>query len=330
MRKLFFAIVLLLCVVFIISQIAEVEAIADTLKRGDWRFLLLALGVEIAWLVNVAASYRSIFQATGVEEKIETLFVLSTAANFVNVVAPSVGMGGMAVFIAEARRRGYSPARATIAGALYVLFDYTGFLCILTIGWIVLLRRNNFDVAEITASVILIILALGLATMLFLGMRSAHSLGSALVWMARQVNRLIKPFTRRKYLSEERAIAFASEAAEGLNELRQNPQNLLMPFGLALSNKTLLISILFFVFMAFKAPISVGTLVAGFSVAYLFLIVSPTPSGLGVVEGALTLALSTMYIPLSVAAVITLAYRAITFWFPLVFGVAAFRHLAHT
>jgi len=330
MRKMFFAIALLLCVMLVIGQIAEVQAIADTMKRGDWRFLALALGVEIAWLVNVAASYRSIFQATGVDEKIETLLMLSTAANFVNVVAPSAGMGGMAVFISEARRRGYSSGRATIAGALYVLFDYAGFLCILTLGLIVLLRRHNLDAAEITASAIVLIIVLGLAILLYLGTRSAKTLGSALVWLARQVNRLIKPFTHRQFLSEERALDFAQEAADGLSELRQNPHNLLMPFGLALSNKTLLISILFFVFMAFKTPISVGTLVAGFSVAYLFLIVSPTPSGIGIVEGALTLALSTMYVPLGAAAVITLAYRGITFWLPLFFGMAAFRHVAHT
>jgi uncharacterized protein (TIRG00374 family) len=56
-------------------------------------------------------------------------------------------------------------------------------------------------------------------------------------------------------------------------------------------------------------------------------IISPTPAGLGVVEGALTLALTSMYISLEDAAVITLSYRGITFWTPLLFGMISLRAL---
>jgi uncharacterized protein (TIRG00374 family) len=147
MRKFLFALLLLLGVVLIIGRFTEIEAIFDTLQRGDWRFLMLALVIELAWLVNVAASYRAIYRAMGVHEKIENLFLTATAANFVNVVAPSAGVGGVAVLISEARRRGYSSARATVAGVLYLLFDYAGFLCILVLGFIVLFRRDNLNAA---------------------------------------------------------------------------------------------------------------------------------------------------------------------------------------
>ena len=65
----------------------------------------------------------------------------------------------------------------------------------------------------------------------------------------------------------------------------------------------------------------------GFAIGYLFLIVSPTPSGLGVVEGVMTVVLSTLRVPLGAAALITLTYRAVTFWFPLAVGGVAFRIL---
>lgn len=328
MRKLIFAVVLLLCTMFVIGQLAEVQAIADTLRQGDWRFILLGLIIEMAWLVTVALSYRAIFQATGVDEKINKLILMSAAANFLNVVAPTAGMGGMAVFISGARQRGYSSGRVTVAGVLYVLFDYAGFLCVLTVGLFILIRRNNINAAELGASAILVSIAIVLATLLYLGMRSATALGRALAWMARQVNGLLRPFTHREYLSEDRAHQFANDAAEGLRELRHNPRNLILPMALALGNKALLISILSLTFMAFQIPFSVGTVIAGFSIAYLFLIVSPTPSGIGVVEGALTISLGSLYVPLGAAAVITLAYRGITFWIPLLFGLFAFRILS--
>jgi len=57
------------------------------------------------------------------------------------------------------------------------------------------------------------------------------------------------------------------------------------------------------------------------------LIVSPTPSGLGVVEGAMTIALNTLRVEMAAALLITLSYRFITLWFPLAVGAVAFRIL---
>jgi uncharacterized protein (TIRG00374 family) len=330
MRKLLFAIALLLGVMLVIGRFAEVQAIVDTLKHGDWRFLLLALGIECLWYFNVAASFRAIFQATGVEEETSKLLLLAAAANFVNVVAPAAGMGGIAVFISEARRRGYSSGRVTVAGVLYVLYDYAGFLCVLALGLIVLFRRNNLNPSELVATGILISIAAVMVILLYLGMRSATALGHALVWMARRVNWMMRPFTHREYLSEQRAYTFADDAAEGLHELRHNPPALIRPVILALSNKTLLITILLVSFLAFDVPFTAGTLIAGFSIGYLFLIVSPTPSGIGIVEGVMTLILNSLSVPLGAAAVVTLAYRGITFWTPLLFGMVAFRILTHS
>jgi uncharacterized protein (TIRG00374 family) len=57
------------------------------------------------------------------------------------------------------------------------------------------------------------------------------------------------------------------------------------------------------------------------------LIVSPTPAGIGIVEGVLTVALRTMQVPIEASAVITLAFRGITFWMPVLVGILAFRSL---
>jgi uncharacterized protein (TIRG00374 family) len=80
-------------------------------------------------------------------------------------------------------------------------------------------------------------------------------------------------------------------------------------------------------FLCFEVPFTVGTIIGGFSISYLFLIVSPTPSGIGIVEGVMPLALSSLNVPWSQAVIITLAYRGITFWLPLGVGAVAFRTL---
>ncbi len=325
MRRVLVTLVFLLALLLVLTNLAEVQDIVATLQRGDWRWLLMAVGVQLAWVVNVAACFRALYRLMAIEETVEHLVPVAAAANFVNVVAPSMGVGGLAVFVTDGRRRGRPAARVTTALALYTLFDYLAFLVVLTLGLAVLFRRNQLGPGELVASAIFLVAAAAIATIVYLGLQAPAQLGVTLARMARAVNALLRPFLRRDYLQVARAYTFAEEIGEGLQLVRRSPEGLWLPFALALSKQALLISILFLCFLAFRQPFSVGTLIAGFSIGFLFTIVSPTPSGIGFVEGALTLGLNSLRVPLGAAAVIALAYRGITFWLPLAYGALAFR-----
>jgi len=286
-----------------------------------------AVFIELIWLFNSATDYSSIYRIVGLKEKNYHLVLVATAANFVNVIAPSVGIGGMAVFLDDAGRRNHSIGKVTVVGVLYILFDYLAFFCVLTLAFIVLIRRNNLNAGEITAAVILLAIAMAVAFLLYLGYKSADRLGHALAWIARLINRVMRPFIHREYIQEEKAHYFAQEMADGIHMLQGKRKELLWPFLFALNNFALLICVLAFTFLALGTPFSVGTLVGGFAIGYLFLIVSPTPSGLGIVEGTMTIALNTLRVEWAAAALITLTYRVITFWFPLAIGAIAFRLL---
>ncbi len=327
MRKFIIAFVLLLGFIFVIGRLAELQKIALTLQRGIWWFLGLALIIEFFWTLNCGASFKAIYRGMGIEERVGTLALIVSAANFVNVVAPSGGVSGLAIFISEARRRNYSAARAAAAGVLYLLFDYLGLIAILVVGLVVMIRRNDLSIVVILASAALVSLAMLFTYLINLGMQSAVSFGNALAKISRIVNRILRPFIHREYFSEAKAHEFAHDAAEGLILLRSQPRSLLIPILFAITNKTAQIIILTLVFLAFKIPISIGTIIACFSIGTLFVIISPTPAGIGVVEGALTLALTSMYISLEDAAVITLSYRGITFWIPMLVGMISLRAL---
>ena len=328
MRKLIFAAVLLLAVLFLVLHLAEVQSVVQTFQRGDWRYLSIAFGLQVGMFLCMAASYRAVYSIIGLKESLERLFLLVVSANFVNVVAPSAGVGGLAVFVSEARRRGYSSARVTIAGAVVIFFDYLAFLCVLALGLVVLIRRNNLNLAEISASIIFFIVVTIMAFLIILGMRSPDKLGNILAWGARQINRMVSLFLHRQILSEEHAHTFAYDAAQGLNLLRRKQEHLWLPFAFNLASKMAQILILLLVFEAFQVSYSIGTLIGGFSIGYLFWIVSPSPAGIGFVEGALTFGLRSLNVPLGEAAVVAIAFRGITFWIPLLFGLFTFRWLS--
>jgi len=326
-RKFILALILLLGVLFIIGRFTEMQDIAEVLSRGNLWFIALALAIEALWLFNLGLTYQSIFRVLDIDVPSVYMARVATAAMFIGVIAPSGGLSGAAYLLADARSQGRSTGRTAVAGVLYVWLEYIATLIVLTFGLAELARRNTLHWTEITASLILLAGALGLTVLLYLGMKSGELLARALRWGARTVNNITHPFIHREYLSVERANSFAFEAAEGIAAIRGKPRLVLRPIIHGLLNKGLLIGILILVFLAFRVEFTAPTIVASFSLAYLFLIVSPTPAGIGIVEGVMTVALRTMHVPIEASAVITLAFRGITFWMPVLAGIITFRSL---
>ena len=331
MKKLIVVLALFLGVALVALSFGELETTLATLQKAHIRYLFIALALHTLWLLNVGLTYKAIYQLLGIEESRERITLVAAASNFVNIVAPTGGVSGIALFAAEARQRGYPPGKATLAGTLFLFVDQVGFLFVLALGWIVLIRRNDLSVGEISASLLILAVACIFAFLLYLGYRSADALGNVLARIAHAVNRVLTIFLHRDYLSEERAHAFAAEVAEGLADLPEHsPQRLLRPLFHAFINKALLIGILLCAFLAFDVDFSAGTIIAGWAIGYLFLVVSPTPNGIGIVEGLMPLTLTSLRVPYEAAVVVTLAYRAVTFWWLLAVGAWAFRRLHFT
>ncbi len=326
-RKFFFILITFLGAGFVYLSFGEIESIAETLQRGNIWLILLAVLIQCGWFILAGSVIHALYHLVGLHESLKKMSLLFAAGTFVATVMPSAGMGTVAVFISEARRSGQSTSKVTVASMLYIITDYVAFLCVLAVGLIVLFRGNDLDATEILASGIMLFMAATLTFLLYLGSKSEVRLGNALARIVRFLNRIVRPFIRRDYLSEAKMHNYAREMAEDLRALPGRSRSLIKPFLFAFANKTLLMCVLTVIFLAFKVPFSAGTIIGGFSITYLFTIVSPTPSGIGIVEGIMPFALSSLNVPWSQAVIVTLAYRGITFWFPLGVGAWALRIL---
>jgi uncharacterized protein (TIRG00374 family) len=327
MRKYFFLAILVLGIIIVIIGYSELESILQTLQRHELRYLWIAVLIQFVWMLNDAFEYRSLYRLMGVKDTLKQFFLLASAATFVNVVAPSGGWGGTAVFFDNARKREQPRGQAAAATALYLFLDYAAFLVLLGFGIIALFRRNRLNTGEITASVVMFISVIGLGVLIYIGSRSGEKLGNILVRLSQIINRILWPVIRREYFHEERARLFAMEVAEGLSIIHDRHERLLLPVAHAMIGKALMIVIMALTFIEFQVEWSVGSLIASYTLAYLFLVISPTPSGIGIVEGILPLAMVGLGIPLGDAIVVTLSYRAVTFWIPLLLGGISIRFL---
>ena len=329
MRKWVVLVALILGVVFTYNQMAEINSILATLRRGDWRYLFLAFCTMGAWFFVNGWLYHHIYIAMDMQESPWRLTTLSAAGEFANMIAPSMGMSQLAVFISEGRRRSLPSGRVSMASLLYILVNYLAFLIILTAGLFVLERRSILDTAILSAAGILACATLMVVFTLWIGARSENRLAHLLIQVSRPVNYLASFLSPRVPLSEIKLRNFAHHASTGLQIISARHQNLYFPLILALANKLMLIAVMALMFMAFQAPMTLGAVVGGWSVGYLFLIVSPTPNGIGVVEGLLVLALRHMNVEAGDATVIVMAYRGFTFWLQVLVGFIAFRLLEH-
>lgn len=325
MRKVIFLAIAVLTVVFVVARWDEIVRILETIQNASPQWLLLGAFLQAAWLLNVAGSLRTIYRLLGMDEQIDHLFQVAAAAHFIGTITPSMGMGGMAVFVVDGQRRGRPSSRVTTGVTLYILYDYLAFLVVLTLGLVILLRHGQLHWGAALASLIFACAALVLSALILAGMRSTDQLRGLLVWLGSKANRMLRLVTDHDYFNIDRARTFANDVGEGLQQVRGAGGALVYPAILAMSNKAVLISILYTVLVAFGQTTHISTLIAAFSIGYLFQIVSPTPSGLGFVEGAMTLGLNSLGVPFGAAAVVAITYRGLTFWLPLLYGMLAFR-----
>lgn len=273
-------------------------------------------------------SYYVIYRLVGIKESYLHMVTLSSAAvNFVRIVTPSAGIATLLLFISDAKEKGISSARVTFACMLYLLFDYFSLFITALVGLLILQSNQQLTWVEITATCLLGGIIGGLVLVLFLSNKHLDLLKKILGVIIQTLNRIIRIFSKKTRISDEQIIHFSEEIHIGAQTIHNNIRLLFLPTGLAFVNKALLISILSILFLAFGLAFDLGVVISGFTLGYLFTIISPTPSGMGVMEGMMTLALNTLGVELESAAILTLAFRAITFWTPFFLGMVAFRTL---
>lgn len=327
MKKLIIALAVLLGILFIISRFTELQEVLLVLQKGNWLWLGAAFVLLIAWILVTAATFKSLFSLVGVNKSLWQVLRLFLAVNFINLAAPSAGMSGMVVFYSDAQKNGHSTARIMVGSALFLIFDYCGLLTIIFFGLIILAFYKVLWAFEIFAFILFLLFVSTMILVVYLASRSKERLTRLLLKVTGFINHRTEFLFKKAFINEERVIRFAEEVSEGVKAIQNLRHAWLRPAGLTILNKLLLLSILGMMFFAFGTPVTPGQLIAGFSIAYLFVIISPTPAGIGIVEGLLTLALSSLAVPIEAAAVITLSFRGYTFWLPFLFGMISFRSL---
>lgn len=304
----------------VVSRLAEIRQLAQILAQGQWGWIALAAIGQCLYYICYTALYQSAFDTVEVQSRLRDLLPVMFASVFVIVAAPSGGASGAALFVDDAARRGQSAARAAAGTLLVLVADFSAFTLILCAGLYFLFRYHDLQAYEIVGALTLLAIIAGLASVLLLGLWRPVWLHKLLTWIQRTVNRLGAWVKRPELMPADWAERNAAEFTEAAQAISAHPRRLGRTLGVALGAHLLDLTSLYLICRAFQQPVGFGVLVAAFSMGILFWVVSITPQGIGVVEGVMTLVLTSLGVPATHATVIALAFRGLSFWLPFVIG----------
>lgn len=295
-----------------VGHLTEIEKATLPLIQGQPEWMLLAAVLQVLYYAAFAAIFKAAFFTVEIRSKVLDLIPVTLGALFINVIAPTWGMAGAALYVDDASHRGESPARATAGTLLAQTADFSAFAIILAGGVAYLSMRHRLQSYEIAGVAFLMVISLGL--ILILGLWRPMLLLKLLGLAEKGMNRLAKKVRRTAFFPDGWAVRNAYDFSNAAGAIRAHPERLALTLGLALMAHLINIFSLYALFIGFHQQIGFGPLVAGYSMGILFWNISPVPQGIGVVEGIMALVYTSLGIHGVIATLIVLAFRALNFW----------------
>ncbi|MFF3995196.1 lysylphosphatidylglycerol synthase domain-containing protein [Streptomyces cyaneofuscatus] len=301
-RTLFSFIAGAIAAYFLISQVTQAD-FGVLVEQAEWGWVAAALGFSALSYVAAAMSLLGF-----VPERVPFLKTVQAqvAGSFVKIVAPAA-VGGVALNTRFLQRAGVRPGLAVASVGASQLFGLGCHILLLALFGYLTGTEKTPDSLTPSRTVIA-----GLLTV------------AVLVLVVTAI-----PFLRKFVVTRVRSL-FAGVVPRMLDVV-QRPQKLVTGIGGMLLLTGLFVLCLDASIRAFSGP---GvTQLSYASIAVVFLAgnalgsAAPTPGGMGAVEGALTLGLIAVGLPMEVAAPAVLLYRVMTLWLPVLPGWIAFNQL---
>lgn len=325
--KFFFGIVIIVFFLVIFFHFSEWSQVIKILDQGIWYWLLVAIILEFAYFANQAQIFSQLYKFYKFPSNFKILVNLFLSANFVNLATPTAGFSGMFVFASFGRKLGVRRTNSFIINGLFYLLHYGIFAVILAMVLLYLFYKGDLrNYQLICASILFGIIIFSLIIMVISGY-SKSNLHRFFKYSAKLVNFFPRLFGK-KIITFSKSYSIEEEIYVSLRYfLVSNAKKIGLPIFFALVGHIIQILLLYVLFLSFNFQISFIPLLIGYAIGILFLLISFTPSGLGIVEPTMTLTFVSFGVPLAVSGLVVMIFRAITFWLPFLLGFFSFNWL---
>lgn len=294
-----FTIFVTVVAVFIILASVNVATITEVLAESDWRYSALSFAFGLVTLLGAALAFVAF---SPVRLPVWRATLVQTAATFVALAAPA-GIGPAALNLRMLTRRGVSSSLAAATVALVQVSQFVVTLLLLLVLTLTSGVGSNdpFTVPPAALVALAVVALLVGASLLFPQVRA---------WVTAKVGPTVRQTLPR--LIEVLGQPWRLALAVGGNVLMTMGYVLAFDAALAALGQSASLVQVALVYLAGNAG---GALI-------------PTPGGIGTVETALALGLTTAAgVNAGVAGTVAILFRVMTFWLRIPFGWVAMRYL---
>lgn len=292
----------------------------NTTTANLTRYFFVALGLVIVSFYFFVKSYQLVFKMNGLKRSLWDLFKLNFAAMAVNVIVPTAGLSSAMVYAEDAKRRGESQASTISAVIITYISNYTSISIFLLLSLIYLWIIDSIVPHVVIPAVVFFLLTAGTYLLAFSAGRESKILEKIIKFSLRVVQKPFQFILKREIKIEESVHKLYEEFKSVNKAILEDPKDWLLTILYASLYHLFAIFAIYVIFLSFGVDPLIRVILAAYSVAAMFMVVSPTPSGIGFVEGGFYLIYTALGIPGAIATTATLIFRSLTFWIPLFFG----------
>lgn len=290
-----------LAIWFVKHERGELQQVKQLVVTSQWEWIVPGILLSIVYIFVHGLMYKSSFAAVGSKVGLGDATMLFMKRNFVSVFLPAGGVSSLAFFSTAIEKKGVSKSQINFASSIY---GFVGILSVLVIAipvFVYAIFQGSIGMGEWFGLIAAFVL-IGLVYLLF---RSVVNNGS--------VYRLI---TRYIPVVEVFLGDFRS------NKIERN--GFIVTFIYSMLIEIVGIVHIYIAMLALNVAPSLIVATISYVVAVVFLIISPFLRGLGAVEASMTFMLIRLGYTEAAAVSITVLYRFMEFWIPLLLGALSF------
>ena len=306
-KWIFIAILLLLLLIALLQF--DGRKILDSINQVPWWLMLLLFGLQIVTQLLVNLQWHRVAKIADVTISFWDMFYVNCQGAVIDCITPGVKVGGEVTrAIQISRIASCSSAQSKTIVALQKLFSISAlfFILLFSIGYLIgeVLWLSSRFVQILIYGLLMLILLLFCSILFFSSKVKSH----------------LKRNNASRYLWIRKINNFLFIFLESLVNVRKNPKTLIMLTVMSLLIWLLYPIKMYILLFQFYPEAHIIHISAITFAAYLVALLPIFPGGIGGFEGALSGLLVGTGIAISDAAVITIFFRFVTFWFVMLFS----------
>ena len=319
--------VLCLVVMYIIfHNVAQLKEIKVLFEKMDDRWIVLALAAQVITYFCTAGTYYLLlnkFKGTA-QVKFGDLFKLSIVSMFINQVVPSGGIGGNGFLFNEVTKRGVTQKKAWFTIVMECISLYVALALLLIVLPLLYALAHHGLPRFFLAVVIFGFLLYGFLAWLMTILSTKETLQR----MLKKVSRIqfLKHFIEGIVFSPQGT--FDDHATAGpwgifLKYKKASGALIALQLGVFFADALTLLALL--QGLHIHTPFLV--IVLGLILTFVAAAIPLSPGSLLLYESAMTFFYTSMGMPFQAALIVTLLYRVLSFWIPIVLGLGLYKHV---